>query len=101
MDNKALAEMMADLYLNIQDHAEKKLGVMPTTEQTNVIFIECSKMIMTETIGKQRQGVPAQQSTQSFDKPTEKQIKWATDLGCHKPEGFSRKELSAWIEENK
>ena len=101
MDNKALAEMMADLYLNIQDHAEKKLGVMPTTEQTNVIFIECSKMIMTETIGKQRQGVPAQQSAPSSDKPTEKQIMFAEKLGCKDPGNYTKKDLSAWIEENK
>jgi hypothetical protein len=101
MDNKALAESMTDLYLYIQDHAEKKLGVMPTTEQVNIIFIECSKMIMTETIGKQRSGVPHKEETRSEEKPTEKQIAFATRLGCHNPEGFGKKELSAWIEENK
>ena len=101
MDNKAVVEIYVDLYKHVCDNYEAKISNQPTTEEANIIFEQTCKRIISDLIGKQRQGVPAQQGTQSFDKPTEKQIKWATDLGCHQPDGFSRKELSAWIEENK
>ena len=101
MDIKALAEEMTELYIYIDNHFEKKMSGKPTAEQTAVIFIECSKMIMTDTIGKQRQGVPSQQKQSSDEKPTEKQIAFANKLGCDKPEGFSKKELSEWIDEHK
>ena len=101
MNHQALAEQMTDLYLQIQDYYEKKTSNSPITDQLNTIFIECSKMLITETIGKQRQGVPTQQKRESDQIPSEKQISFATKLGCHNPEGFSKKELSAWIEEHK
>ena len=101
MDNKALAETMVDLYRNIETHYEQKTSKSPTTEQTNVIFIECSKMIMTETISKQRSGGGSTQSAPSSDKPTDKQIMFAEKLGCKDPGNYTKKDLSAWIEENK
>lgn len=60
MDNKALAETMTDLYADIESHYEKKTSGRPTAEQTNTIFIECAKIIMTDMINKRPQGVPTQ-----------------------------------------
>jgi len=101
MDNKALAETYVDMYIYICDYYETKSTAQPTTAEASIIFEQTCKRIISDLIGKQRSGGGSTQTTQNFDKPTERQIKWATDLGCHKPEGFSRKELSAWIMENK
>ena len=101
MDEKQLVEFYTGLYIKIENEYEKVTAEGAVTQVINMIFEQTCKRIISDLIGKQRQGVPAQQSAPSSDKPTEKQIKWATDLGCHKPEGFSRKELSAWIMENK
>jgi len=101
MDHKALAETYVDLYHYVCDYYETKSTHQPTTEEANMIFEQTCKRIISDLIGKQRQGVPSQQKQSSDEKPTEKQIAFAKKLGCNKPEGFSKKELSAWIEENK
>ena len=101
MDNKALAETMTDLYTDIESHYEKKTSGKPTAEQTNTIFDQCAKIIMTDMINKRPQGVPSQQSSAGGDKPTDKQIMFAEKLGCKDPGSFTKKDLSAWIEEHK
>ena len=101
MDNKALAETYVGLYRYIADNYETQTGVPPKTDVVNMIFEQTCKRIISDLIGKQRQGVPTQQSSSSGEKPTDKQIAFAKKLGCNKPEGFSKKELSAWIEEHK
>lgn len=60
MDNKALAEAYVELYRYIADNYEAKTGAQPTTEVTNMIFEQTCKRIISDLIGKQRQGVPAQ-----------------------------------------
>ena len=101
MDNKALAETYVGLYKYICDNFETQNGGQPTTEAANMIFEQTCKRIISDLIGKQRSGGGSTQTTQSDEKPTDKQIAFAKKLGCHNPEGFSKKELSAWIEENK
>jgi len=101
MDNKALAETYVGLYKYICDNFETQTSKQPTTEEANMIFEQTCKRIISDLIGKQRQGVPSQQSSSIDDKPTDKQMAFAKKLGCHKPETFSKKELSAWIEEHK
>ena len=101
MDNKALAETYVGLYKYICDNFETQNGGQPTTEAANMIFEQTCKRIISDFIGKQRQGVPAQQSAPSSDKPTEKQIMFAEKLGCKDPGNYTKKDLSAWIEENK
>jgi len=44
-------------------------GNQPTTEEANMIFEQTCKRIISDLIGKQRQGVPAQQSKPSSDNP--------------------------------
>ena len=101
MDNKALAETYVDLYKHVCDNYEAQTGNQPTTAEASIIFEQTCKRIISDLIGKQRQGVPSKPFEQRAERPTEKQIKFALTLGCDKPEGFSKKELSAWIEENK
>ena len=101
MDQKQLVDFYTGLYIDIGDKYEKKTSTPPTTAEQNMIFEQTCKRIISDLIGKQRQGVPAQQSSSSGEKPTDKQIAFAKKLGCNKPEGFSKKELSAWIEEHK
>ena len=101
MDNKALAETYVGLYKHVCDNYEAQIGNQPTTAEASIIFEQTCKRIISDLIGKQRQGVPSQQKPSSDEKPTDKQIGFAKKLGCHNPEGFSKKELSAWIEENK
>ena len=101
MDNKAVAEIYVDLYKHVCDNYEAKIGNQPTTEEANMIFEQTCKRIISDLIGKQRQGVPAQQSAPSSDKPTDKQIMFAEKLGCKDPGNYTKKDLSAWIEENK
>jgi hypothetical protein len=101
MDHKALAETYVDLYRYVCDGYEKKIGNQPTTEEANMIFEQTCKRIISDLIGKQRQGVPSQQKQSSDEKPTEKQIAFAARLGCHNPEGFGKKELSEWIDDHK
>ncbi|MCK4820418.1 hypothetical protein KA005_31930, partial [bacterium] len=96
-----LAETYVELYRSVCDGYEKKIGNQPTTEEANMIFEQTCKRIISDLIGKQRQGVPSQQSSSSEQKPSEKQIAWAKKLGCDNPEGFSRKELSEWLDEHK
>lgn len=101
MDHKALVETYVDLYHHVCDSYEAKIGNQPTTEEANMIFEQTCKRIISDLIGKQRQGVPSQQKQSSDDKPTDKQIAFAKKLGCYEPEQMGKKELSAWIEENK
>ena len=101
MDNKAVAEVYVDLYCHVVNQYESKTSIAPTTEVANMIFEQTCKRIISDLIGKQRSGGGSTQTTQSDEKPTAKQIAFAEKLGCHNPEGFSKKELSAWIEENK
>lgn len=61
MDNKALAETYVDLYRHVCDNYETKIGNQPTTEQANMIFEQTCKRIISDLIGKQRQGAPSQQ----------------------------------------
>ncbi len=101
MDNKALAEQMTDLYADIERHYEKKTSGKPTAEQTNTIFIETCKRIISDLIGKERKGVPSQQKDSDVEIPTDRQIAFAGKLGCKNPTFYSKKDLSKWIEENK
>ena len=101
MDPKATAEMYVELYKYTADNYEKETGNQPTTEELNMIFEQTCKRIISDLIGKQRSSSGSTASTSSDDKPTDKQISFAKKLGCHKPEGFSKKELSAWIDNNK
>ena len=101
MDHKALAETYVDLYRYVCDGYEKKIGNQPTTEEANMIFEQTCKRIISDLIGKQRQGVPSKQEQSSGQEPSEKQISFAKKLGCKNPEGYSRTALSAWIEEHK
>ena len=101
MDNKALAETYVGLYKYICDNFETQEGSQPTTEAANMIFEQTCKRIISDLIGKQRQGVPSQQKQSGDDKPTDKQIMFAEKLGCKDPGSFTKKDLSAWIEEHK
>jgi len=101
MDQKQLVDFYTGLYIDIGDKFEKKTSAKPTTAEQNMIFEQTCKRIISDLIGKQRSGGGSTQTTQSDEKPTAKQIAFAEKLGCHNPEGFSKKELSAWIEENK
>ena len=101
MDNKALAEVYVDLYQHVCDNYEAQTGNQPTTAEASIIFEQTCKRIISDLIGKQRSSGGSTQTTQSDERPTDKQIAFANKLGCHNPEGFSKKELSAWIEENK
>jgi len=101
MDQKQLVDFYTGLYIDIGDKYEKKTSTPPTTAEQNMIFEQTCKRIISDLIGKQRSSGGSTQTTQSDEKPTAKQIAFAEKLGCHNPEGFSKKELSAWIEENK
>ena len=101
MDNKAVAEIYVDLYKHVCDNYEAKNGNQPTTAEASIIFEQTCKRIISDLIGKQRQGVPTQQKQSSDDKPTDKQIMFAEKLGCKDPGNYTKKDLSAWIEENK
>lgn len=101
MDNKALAETYVELYRYIADSYEKQTSTQPTTDVANMIFEQTCKRIISDLIGKQRSGVPPKQEKTEDQKPSEKQIAFAKKLGCHNPEGFSKYELSQWIDENK
>jgi hypothetical protein len=101
MDNKALAETYVDLYRYVCDGYEAKIGNQPTTEEANMIFEQTCKRIISDLIGKQRQGVPHKEETRSEEKPTAKQIAYAEKLGCSFAETLTRRGLSKWIDEHK
>ena len=101
MNQKQLVEFYTGLYKDIADEYEKQTSAKPTTAELNMIFEQTCKRIISDLIGKQRSSGGSTQTTQSDERPTDKQIAFANKLGCDKPEGFSKKELSAWIEENK
>jgi len=101
MDNKALAETYVGLYKHVCDNYEAQTGNQPTTAEASIIFEQTCKRIISDLIGKQRQGVPSQQKQSSDDKPTDKQIMFAEKLGCKDPGNYTKKDLSAWIEEHK
>lgn len=60
MDHKALAETYVDLWRYIKGHFESKEGDAPENEVTNMVFEQTCKRIISDLIGKQRQGVPTQ-----------------------------------------
>ena len=101
MNEKQLVEFYTGLYLKIGDEVEKKTSGRPTTQETNMIFEQTCKRIISDLIGKQRSGVPSKQEQSSDDKPTEKQMSFARKLGCVDPTDFTKKTLSEWIEEHK
>ena len=101
MDNKALAETYVELYISVCDSYEKRIGNQPTTEEANMIFEQTCKRIISDLIGKQRSGVPTQESFHSDEKPSEKQVKYAKDLGCTFADTLTRAQISKWIEEHK
>ncbi|GAG05621.1 unnamed protein product [marine sediment metagenome] len=101
MENKALAETYVDLWIYINKEFKSKRDGATSTDITNMVFEQICKRIISDLIGKQRSSGGSTQSSSSDEKPTEKQIRFANTLGCNNPEGFSKKELSAWIEENK
>lgn len=101
MDQKAIVDFYTGLYIDIEDKFEKKTSAKPTTEVCNCIFDSICKRIISDLIGKQRQGVPPKEETRSEEKPTEKQIAYAEKLGCHFAETLTRRGLSKWIDEHK
>ena len=101
MDNKALAETYVDLWNYIEGNFETKQHGTPSEEITNMVFEQTCKRIISDLIGKQRAGGGSTPSTPSSDKPTDKQIMFADKLGCKDPGNYTKKDLSAWIEENK
>lgn len=101
MDNQALAETYVTLYHYVADNYEAQTGTQSTTEVANMIFEQTCKRIISDLIGKQRSGVPSKQESTGDSKPSEKQVAFAKKLGCHNPEGFSKYELSQWIDDNK
>ena len=101
MDNKALAETYVDLWIYIDVKVRNKREEEYDNTITNMIFEQTCKRIISDLIGKQRQGVPSQQSSSSDEKPSEKQIKYAEDLGCAFAENLTRAGISKWIKEHK
>ena len=101
MNEKQLVEFYTGLYLKIGSQYEKETSVKPTTQEQNMIFEQTCKRIISDLIGKQRSGVPSKQEQSSDEKPTEKQMAFAKKLGCVDPNDFTKKTLSAWIEEHK
>ncbi len=101
MDNKALAETYVDIWIYIDKDFKNKTNEDYGETVVNMVFEQTCKRIISDLIGKQRSSGGSTQSSSSDEKPTDKQIAFANKLGCHEPEKFSKKELSAWIEENK
>jgi len=101
MDNKALAETYVGLYKHVCDNYEAQTGNQPTTAEASIIFEQTCKRIISDLIGKQRSSGGGKPYEQRAEEPTDKQIALAKKLGCYKPEQMGKKELSAWIEENK
>lgn len=101
MDHKALAETYVQLWIHIDNQFKTEGTREKKIDAVNMVFEQTCKRIISDLIGKQRQGVPPKQESSNEWKPTEKQIAWANKLGCDKPEGFSRKELSEWLDEHK
>ena len=101
MDHKALAETYVDLWRYIGGNFEAKEGHQEETSVVNMVFEQTCKRIISDLIGKQRQGVPPKEETRSEEKPTEKQIAYAEKLGCHFAETLTRRGLSKWIDEHK
>jgi len=101
MDNKALAETYVGLYKHVCDNYEAQTGNQPTTAEASIIFEQTCKRIISDLIGKQRSSGGGKPYEQRAEKPTDKQIALAKKLGCYEPEQMGKKELSAWIEENK
>ena len=101
MNQKQLVEFYTGLYKDIADEYEKQTSAKPTTAELNMIFEQTCKRIISDLIGKQRSSGGSTQTTQTDDKPTDKQIMFAEKLGCKDPGNYTKKDLSAWIEEHK
>lgn len=63
MDNKALAETYVDLWIYIDVKVRNKRQEEYETIITNMVFEQTCKRIISDLIGKQRQGVPTQKES--------------------------------------
>lgn len=61
MDNKALAETYVDIWIYIDKDFKNKTNEDYGETVVNMVFEQTCKRIISDLIGKQRQGVPTQQ----------------------------------------
>ena len=101
MDRKAIAEDVVGLWDMIGDAWLKKHEGTCKTEAHISLFERAHAFIIHTEIGKQQDARYAKKEASYDEQPSDKQIKYARDLGCENPETMSRKQISEWIENNK
>jgi len=101
MDPNACGETAVQIYTVVENRLTAA-GFDAMMEVNKIeIFREAMKLYITNVIGQHGSGAGSQPKAASTSKPSEKQLALARQLGCEKPETFSKKDLSVWIDENK
>jgi len=100
VDLKAIAETTVELWDECDKAYTKKYQQTAKPAEIVPMFEQSCKIYMTNLIGEQRKGVPTSQETEEEEKPTDKQIQFARDLGCTNPASYNKATLSKWIEDH-
>lgn len=101
MDRQAIAEDAVDLWKEVALAYEKSYKREISVDVHISLFERAHTYIIHKNISEERSGVRPHSPQQEEDKPSEKQIKYAEDLGCKTADTMTRREISSWIEDNK
>lgn len=101
MEPNTCGETAVQIYTVVENRLTKA-GFDAMMEANKIeIFREAMKLYMTGVINEGRKSAPPQQGQQEIQHPSEKQIKYAKDLGCLNADTMDRKALSKWIDEHR
>ena len=101
MDLSAIAETAVEMWCLV---GAKLIGRRQENIEPEIkaqVFSEAMKLYMTQIINEKKYGAPDAPTEERAERPTEKQIQYAKDLGCDKPEDMTKQQLSKWIDEHR
>lgn len=101
MDRTALAEDVVDLWDEIDKAWGNKHSIALPVSIHISLFERAHTYIIHLNIKAEHKEIRAHSPPPEEQKPSEKQIKFAQDLGCAEPEKMTRKQVSEWIEAHK
>ena len=97
MSDDALIEQQVELYCKVAEKLSAKLKAPIDYTVKIAVFESVNKWRLNEAISMQQDARYEKKQTSVSEPPTEKQIKYAQDMGVKIPEGCTKKQLSELI----
>lgn len=101
MDLAAIAETTVEMWCLIGAKLIGRRQESIDPECKAQVFSEAMKLYMTQLINETKYGKLQQEEAPTGERPSEKQISYAKDLGCTDPGSMSKQQLSKWIDEHR